>query len=206
MDFYVAGRGGVLGDVPADVVDGGASCSSSRTLVRTAWERSAAVMSRRRAAEAMGRTCSTRGRASIFPRIATGPMRSPSSLAACHRRRAGRRRAAVRGLARAAGARRSRASSRCTSSTRLRELRGALHGAAVLTVGLLADRGDRGAHARRCSSVFGWPDVPGSTPSRCTSVGRWPRRAPTACSAATSPCSTRASEARSWSCWVRFRT
>ena len=40
----------------------------------------------------------------------------------------------------------------------LRELRGALHGAAVLTVGLLAGRGDRRAHARRCCRVFGWPE------------------------------------------------
>ncbi len=50
-DFYVAGRGGVLGDVDADIVTA-AFAYFSPDLVREAWERSASVMSRRDAAEA----------------------------------------------------------------------------------------------------------------------------------------------------------
>ena len=45
MDFYAAGRGGALGEVPADVV-AAAFVFFEPGIVRAAWERSAAVMSR----------------------------------------------------------------------------------------------------------------------------------------------------------------
>ena len=55
-DFYVAGRGGALGDVPAGVVTA-AFIYFEPGLVRAAWERSAAVMSRPRAAEEWAGRC-----------------------------------------------------------------------------------------------------------------------------------------------------
>ena len=50
MDFYIAGRGGALGDVPADVVSAALYYSAPDTI-RTIWDRSASVLLRRRAAE-----------------------------------------------------------------------------------------------------------------------------------------------------------
>ena len=50
FDFYVAGRAGVLGDAPAPVVTA-ALVFFSPDVVEPAWERTAAVMPRRRAAE-----------------------------------------------------------------------------------------------------------------------------------------------------------
>ena len=49
-DFYTAGRGGALGDVPADVVVA-AFVFFAPEMVRAAWERSAAVLPRREAAQ-----------------------------------------------------------------------------------------------------------------------------------------------------------
>ena len=49
IDFYIAGRGGVLGDVPADVVVA-AFVFFGPKRVHEAWERTAAVMPRREAA------------------------------------------------------------------------------------------------------------------------------------------------------------
>ena len=51
MDFYFAGRGGVLGDVSAGVLTA-ALVFFEPTAVAVSWERSAAVMTRREAAEA----------------------------------------------------------------------------------------------------------------------------------------------------------
>lgn len=50
FDVYVAGRGGALGDVPADVV-GASFVFFSPTTVAEAWERSKAVMAPRETAE-----------------------------------------------------------------------------------------------------------------------------------------------------------
>ncbi len=51
MDFYVAGRAGVLGDAPADVVVA-SLVFFAPDGVRESWDRAAAVMPRRQAAEA----------------------------------------------------------------------------------------------------------------------------------------------------------
>lgn len=65
MDFYFAGRGGVLGDVDADVVSA-AFAFFNPMVVRTAWERSADVMPRAdAAAEFSG--CAARWAIKRFP-------------------------------------------------------------------------------------------------------------------------------------------
>jgi hypothetical protein len=133
IDFYIAGRGGALGDVPADVVTA-ALVFFERSTVRVSWERSAAVMPRRQAAQEWAavftdraprllpddrdwKTCSDLlGRMSDAALVSGAPifagwrdLPEPEDL---------------RGLV-------------LHRLNGLRELRGALHGAAVLTVGLL---------------------------------------------------------------------
>ena len=132
MDFYIAGRGGALGDVPADVVTA-AFVFFERETVRLSWERSAAVMSRREAARAW---------AGVFaewaPRLLPDD-RDWKTVADLLARVS--ETALVSGAPIFAGWRdlpepedlRAMVVHRLNG---LRELRGALHGAAVLTVGL----------------------------------------------------------------------
>jgi hypothetical protein len=132
MDFYIAGRGGALGDVPADVVTA-AFVFFERETVRVSWERSATVMSRRESAEAW---------AGVFAEWA--PRLLPDDRdwkAAADLLARVSETALVSGAPIFAGWRdlpepddlRALVVHRLNG---LRELRGALHGAAVLTVGL----------------------------------------------------------------------
>jgi hypothetical protein len=133
IDFYIAGRGGALGDVPADVVTA-ALVFFERETVRASWERSAAVMPRRQAARAW---------AAVFADRAPRLLPDDRDWQACSDwlgRVAGE--ALASGAPIFAGWRdlpepddlRALVLHRLNG---LRELRGALHGAAVLTVGLL---------------------------------------------------------------------
>lgn len=56
MDFYAAGRGGALGDVPADVVTA-AFVFFEPGLVRQSWERAGTVMTRAEAADRWAASC-----------------------------------------------------------------------------------------------------------------------------------------------------
>jgi len=154
-DFYIAGRGSALGDVPASVVTA-ALVFFSPDVVAPAWERSAGVMSRQEtalewagglhkyawehdAAQVDWEQLSTLlGRVVAFAPVAGAPLFAgwrelpepeDAPALAFHRLNA------------------------------LRELRGALHGAAVLTVGLSPAE----AIAVRTPDMarsFGWIDVP----------------------------------------------
>lgn len=156
-DFYVAGRGGALGEVPAAVV-AAAFVFFEPGYVADAWERTASVMSRRRAAEefagvghrwaeaAMPDADSAARLAELAGRIAAAA--SPSG-------------APLFGGWRALpepGADRPRALA-LHHLNALRELRGAMHGASVLASGLSPYE----AVARRTPymlPVFGWGEVP----------------------------------------------
>lgn len=132
MDFYISGRGGAVGDVPADVVTA-AFVFFEREAVRVPWERSAAVMTRRQAAEAW---------ASVYAQWADRLLPADRDWQLCADSLAIVSDAAlVSGAPIFAGWRdlpepgdlRALVMHRLNG---LRELRGALHGAAVLTVGL----------------------------------------------------------------------
>jgi hypothetical protein len=132
MDFYLAGRGGALGDVPADVVTAALVFFEPKT-VRAAWERSASVMTRRRAAEEWAARCHAWAREHLpedrdWPTLAAlvGRVSDAAPVAGAPVF------AGWRYLAEPADPR-ELALHRLNG---LRELRGALHGAAVLTVGL----------------------------------------------------------------------
>ena len=132
MDFYIAGRGGALGDVPADVVTA-AFVFFERNTVRVSWERSAAVMTRRQTAQEWAavyaewapriltedrdwKTC-----ADLLARVSDAALVSGAPIFAGWRDLPEPDDVHALVVHRLNG---------------LRELRGALHGAAVLTVGL----------------------------------------------------------------------
>jgi hypothetical protein len=153
MDFYAAGRGGALGDVPADVV-AAALVFFEPGLIRRAWARSAPLMARRRAAEEWAGRCHAWAREHLpedrdWPTLAELVGRVSDT-------------AQVAGAPLFAGWRclpeptdpRELALHRLNG---LRELRGALHGAAVLTVGLLPVEAIA-VRSKAMLGAFGWPE------------------------------------------------
>jgi hypothetical protein len=155
VDFYVAGRGGVLGDVHGDVV-AAAFWVFAPEAVRAAWDRSAATMSRRdaatawlecsyrwarthlgdgpdhaRAADLLGRIVQQAAVAGapVFAALRTVPEPGPDDVEALFQHR-------LNGV---------------------RELRGALHGAAVLTVGLRPVEAMM-VRTPELAPVFGWTE------------------------------------------------
>jgi hypothetical protein len=153
FDFYIAGRGGALGDVVADVV-AAAFWVFSPEAVRAAWDRSANVMSRRQAAEEWLAISHRFAR----EHFADGPDYAGAgdmlARVVAH--------AAVAGAPIFAALRTFPApdDSKALFQHRLnavRELRGALHGAAVLTVGLRPVEAVA-VRAPDASRAFGWPE------------------------------------------------
>lgn len=159
-DFYLGGRAGVLGDVTADVATAALVFFESGT-VRAAWERSGLVMSRRRTAEEWAGRCHAWASEHLpedrdWPVLAALAGRiSDGASVACAPLFAGWRTLVEPADPRALALHRLNG---------LRELRGALHGAAVLTVGLLPVE----AIVVRSAAVlplFGWlPPYPDPEP------------------------------------------
>lgn len=154
-DFYIAGRGGALGNVPAGVV-AAALVFFEPNMVRAAWEQSAAVMTRRETAVEWAAAFATLA-PQILPedrdwRLCTGLLGrvADNALLAGAPLFAGWRALPEPEDLRALAMHRLNA---------LRELRGALHGAAVLTVGLLPMEAIA-VHTPRMLKVFGWPGEP----------------------------------------------
>jgi hypothetical protein len=152
MDFYTAGRGGALGDVPADVVTA-SFVFFEPNAVRTSWERSAAVMTRRRAAETWAAGFHQRA-IETFPEDRDWKMVTDLLARVLDA-------TSVAGVPLFAGWRslpepddlRARAMHQLNA---MRELRGGLHGAAILTVGLLPIEAIA-VRSPAMLSVFGWP-------------------------------------------------
>ncbi len=152
-DFYMAGRGGALGDVPADVVVA-ALVFFAPGSVHTAWERSAAVMPREQAAREWAGVAHAWATAHLPDEI------DWQTVAALLGRVVNA--APVAGAPVFAGWRgldepddvKALALHRLNA---LRELRGALHGAAVLTVGLTPVEAIV-VRTPTMLGVFGWPE------------------------------------------------
>ena len=152
-DFYVAGRGGALGDVPAGVV-AAAFVFFEPGLVRHSWERSAGVMPRRQAAEEWAGRCHAWAREHLpedrdWPAFAAlaGRVTDTAQIAGAPLF------AAWRALPEPADPRELT----LHRLNGLRELRGALHGAAVLTVGLLPVEAIS-VRTAGMLPVFGWSE------------------------------------------------
>ena len=153
LDFYAAGRGGVLGDVHADIVVA-AFVFFAPAVVHEAWARSASIMPRADAARewaAVGHAWATANFpdeidwptvAALLGRVVAG------APVACAPLFAGWRALAEPEDVKALALHRLNA---------LRELRGALHGAAVLTVGL-APVEALVVRTPKMLGTFGWPE------------------------------------------------
>lgn len=154
-DFYVAGRGGVLGDVDADVVSA-AFVYFNPVTVRRGWEASAAVCSRAEAAAAFA-GCAHRwaaahlGDGADYARLAelAGTIVAQASSASAPLF-AGWRRIEVPDAPKAAA---------LHHLNGLRELRGGLHGGAVLATGLSPLQAFA-AHSPHMAGIFGWEELP----------------------------------------------
>jgi hypothetical protein len=155
FDFYVSGRGGALGDVPADVVVA-AFVFFAPDQVRAAWERSATVLPRRQAAEEWAATAHFWARNNLDDAIDWARVAELAGRITAN--------ADVAGAPLFAGWRtlpepdandaKALAVHRLNA---LRELRGGLHGAAVLTVGLTPFEACS-VLSPQMVSVMGWPE------------------------------------------------
>jgi hypothetical protein len=152
-DFYLAGRAGVLGDVPADVVVAALVFFAPRT-VHDAWARSAAVMSRQRAGAewlASGYAWAAEHLPDDVDWDTVAALLAPvvqSAPAACAPLFAALRTFDEPEEPKALALHRLNA---------VRELRGALHGAAVLTVGLTPVEAVV-VRTPKMLRAFGWPE------------------------------------------------
>jgi hypothetical protein len=155
VDFYVAGRGGVLGDVDADIVSA-AFVYFNPASVRRAWEASATVCSRGEAAEAFaacahGWAGSHLADGPDYARLAEllGKVVAAASAASAPLF-AGWRHLDVPGDPKAAVVHQLNA---------LRELRGGLHGGAVLAAGMTPLQAFA-EHSPLMAGIFGWEELP----------------------------------------------
>lgn len=153
VDFYFAGRGGALGDVHGSVV-AAALVFFNPVSVLSSWDRSEPVLPRRRAAEAfVGCLVRWAGEhladgldyprlAELAGRVASGASPAAAPLFAAWRTVPEPEDPKALALHRL---------------NLLRELRGALHGAAVLAVGLEPLQAVM-VHTPFMAGVFGWPE------------------------------------------------
>jgi hypothetical protein len=155
MDFYIAGRAGALGEVHADVVTA-ALVFFAPDAVRAAWERSATVMSRAEAARTWAAISHEWARANLTDDV------DWSTVATLLRRVTAHAALAAAPLFAAWRTLPEPGDDKALALHRLyacRELRGALHGAAVLTVGL-APVEAVAVGSPTMLPVFGWVDAP----------------------------------------------
>jgi len=163
LDFYVAGRGGVLGDVDADVV------SAAFTFfepggIRTLWDQGRSVMPPAQAAAEFAACCAVWAEANVPDDLDAARLAElagrvvAEARPACAPVFAGWRAVAVPASPKAAAVRHLNA---------LRELRNGLHGAAIISNGLtpLQALSIKSPHM---VALFGWPaptDVEGLLPT-----------------------------------------
>lgn len=132
LDFYVTGRGGVLGDVDADVVSA-AFTFFEPDGVRTLWEQGRSVMPATQAATEFATCCEAWADEHVPDEVDAGRLAElaakvvATARPACAPVFAGWRAVEVTGSPKAAAVRHLNA---------LRELRNGLHGAAVVSAGL----------------------------------------------------------------------
>lgn len=132
IDFYVTGRGGVLGDVDADVVTAGFTFFEPGT-VRTLWEQGCSVMPPAQAAAEFAACCSAWAEAHVPDDIDAARLAALAGKVAAGARPAG---APVFAGWRAVATPTAPKAAAVHQMNLLRELRNGLHGAAVISAGL----------------------------------------------------------------------
>jgi len=154
MSFYVAGRGGVLGEVDADVVTA-AFVYFHPDMVREAWESSAGVMSRHAAAEAFAE-CSHRWAREHLP--ASFDAAALAELAGAVNAAASPAGAPLFAGWRAMGEPDDAAALAVHRMNVLRELRGGVHACCVMASGLVPEQA-LAVRTPFMAALFGWPEL-----------------------------------------------
>jgi hypothetical protein len=151
IDFYAAGRGGVLGDVDADVVAAG-FVFFNPAVVRAAWEASAPVMSRAESAVAFASCCHDWADAHLSDDLDAGRLAELAGRVAAAATPAGAPVFAGWRALPVPDAPKQAALHQCNA---LRELRMARHGSAVLAAGI--SPADAVRHrSPQMAGIFGW--------------------------------------------------
>ena len=154
LDFYITGRGGVLGDVDADVVSA-AFTFFEPAGVRVLWEQGRTVMPAARAADEFGACCQAWAEAHVPDDLAAGRLAElagrvvAGARPACAPVFAAMRARAVPSAPKAAAVHQMNA---------LRELRNGLHGAAIVSAGLTPLQA-LSLKSPPMVALFGWPEA-----------------------------------------------
>jgi len=153
LDFYVTGRGGVLGGVDADVV-AAAFTFFEPGAVRTLWEQGCGVMPPAQAAQEFAACCATWAEAKVPDDLDAARLAELAGRVVTHGRPAcapafaGWRAMAVPSSPKAAAVH---------HLNTLRELRNGLHGAAVVSAGLTPLQA-LSLRTPNMVPLFGWPE------------------------------------------------
>lgn len=154
IDFYVAGRAGVLGDVDADVVSAAFTFFEPNTI-RTQWEQSRAVMARSQAATEFAGAGAAWAESHVPDDLDAARLAElagkvvATARPACAPLFAGWRALDVPGAPKAAAVHQVNV---------LRELRNGLHGAAVVSSGLTPHQAVS-FRSPYMVAMFGWPEA-----------------------------------------------
>jgi hypothetical protein len=154
LDFYVTGRGGVLGDVDADVVSA-AFTFFEPGAIRTLWEQGRAVLPAEQAGQEFASCCATWAEAHVPDDLDADRLAAlagqvvRSARPACAAVFAGFRALPVPSAPKPAAVHQMNA---------LRELRLGLHGAAVISTGLTPLQA-MSVKSPHMAPLFGWPDL-----------------------------------------------
>lgn len=158
LDFYVTGRGGVLGDVDADVVSA-AFTFFEPTNVRTLWDQGRSVLPAAAAAAEFAGCCVTWAESHVPDDLDATRLADLAARAVAAARPAC---AAVFAGWRALPVPRSAKAASVHHLNGLRELRNGLHGAAVITAGLTPLEA-MSVRSPQMAPLFGWPDLADTT-------------------------------------------
>lgn len=154
LDFYVTGRGGVLGDVDADVVSAAFTFWEPGN-VRTLWEQGRSVMPATQAAAEFAACCATWAEAHVPDDLDAGRLAELAGEVAAQARPAC---APIFAAWRALPVPGSPAAAAVHHLNALRELRNGLHGAAVVAAGLTPLEAVS-VKTPGMAPLFGWPQV-----------------------------------------------
>jgi len=153
IDFYFLGRGGALGEVAGDVV-AATFVFFEPSLVRTAWERGRSVLAPSEAAVEFSRCASTWAEAHLAD---TAELKQLVTLAGMVVERAPVAAAPLFAAWRSLPEPEALPALALHRVNLLRELRGALHGGAVLAHGLTPQQAVV-VHTPHMAPLYGWPD------------------------------------------------
>lgn len=154
LDFYVTGRGGVLGDVDADVVSAAFTFFEPGSI-RTLWEQGRSVMPAAQAAQEFAACCAAWSEAHVPDDLDAGRLAELAGRVVAHARPAC---APIFAAWRALPVPDAPPAAAVHQLNALRELRNGLHGAAVVAAGLTPLEAVS-VRSPQMAPLFGWTEL-----------------------------------------------